>query len=386
MLTARQKQCYDWQGALTLIQGLLPLLLADKLHNVPHGEVTLTGLDPSTLEQLHRHRLTPLLYRQVMRQGLEKYLHHSLLEKLRQDYILALGATALEDQEVLRVIQALNQAGIVSILLKGADLRLRLYGESAVRPMADLDLLISPGHVPRARSILAGLGFTLQSQCTDPRPGFRELFRNELHFSPPPGGPLMVDLHWHLSGVDNFYTLPCQRLEEKAIPWNYQGQPVKVLCPEHALIHSALHTLGEFHGAMQIVDLGRALRTLPLHWPTLREELIRFQCQVPVYLILRGLAPAFPHLIPGAILHDLSGYRPSWAERLVLGHSLGYCTPHFAALYRHRRLHDWVFYVSALLWPRPEYLLAVYGEPDRTRFLRQAIRMLFSSAPSWNPH
>ncbi|MFI5329498.1 MAG: nucleotidyltransferase family protein [Desulfobaccales bacterium] len=381
----RKKQFYDWQEAITLIQGFWPLLLADKLHNVPHGEVILASLDLPTLEQLHHHRLTPLLYREVMRQGLEKHLQHSLLEHLRQDYIVALRATAREDQEVLRVLQALNQAGIGSILLKGADLRIRLYGESAVRPMADLDLLISPGHVSRVKSILEELGLTLQSQCTDPRPGFRELFRNELHFNPPPGGLLLVDLHWHLSGVDNFYTLPFHRLEEMALPWNYQGQPVKVLCPEHALIHSALHTFEEFHGAMQIVDLGRTLRTLPLHWPTLQEELIRFQCQAPVYLILRELAPVFPHLIPGAILHDLSGYRPSWAERLVLNHSLGYFTPHFAALYRHRRLHDWVFYVSALLWPQPEYLLAVYGEPDRARFLRQALRTLFSSAPSWNP-
>ena len=74
MLTARQKQFDDWQGALTLIQGFLPLLLADKLHNVPKGEVTLASLDPPTLEQLRRHRLTPLLYREVMRQGLEKHL------------------------------------------------------------------------------------------------------------------------------------------------------------------------------------------------------------------------------------------------------------------------------------------------------------------------
>ena len=385
MLTIWQKQFDDWQEAVAIIQYFLPLLLGDKLPDAPPGEVAHASLDPPSLDQLRGHQLTPLLYREVMRHGLEKHLNHSLLENLRQDYIMALRATAREDQEIYRVIQALNQAGIAAILLKGADLRMRLYGESAVRPMADLDLLISLEHVARVQSILEGMGLTLQSQCSDPRPGFRELFRNELHFNPPPGGPLLIDLHWHLSAVDNFYTVPFQRLEEMAIPGNFQGQPVKVLCPEHTLIHLALHSFSELHGVKQIIDLCLALHTLPLDWATFKEELIRFKCQAPVYLILRDLAPLFPQTIPAAILKDLSDYRPSWTERLALNHALGYCTQHFAALYRHRRLHDWVFYVSALLWPQPEYLKAVYGEPDRTRFLRQFLKTLFSSDHSWNP-
>jgi hypothetical protein len=385
MLTEWQKQIYDWQGAVSILQYFMPLLLADELHKVSEGEVARASLSPPTLEQLRRHHLTPLLYREVMRHGLGKQLDQSLLGYLRDDYIVALKATASEDQEVFRVIQALNQAGIESILLKGADLRMRLYGESAVRPMADLDLLVSPRQISRATMVLEGLGLALQPQCSDPRPGFRELFRNELHFNPPPGSPLLVDLHWHLSGVDNFYTVPFPRLEQMAIPWSYLGQPVKVLGPEHALIHLALHACSELHGIMQTIDLCLALHTLPLHWPTLKAELIRFKCQAPVYLILRNLNQLFPEIIPAAILYDLSGYRPSWAEKLALHHALGYLTPHFAALYRHRRLPDWIFYVSALLWPQTDYLLAVYGESDRTRFMRQILKTLLSSAHNWEP-
>lgn len=385
MLNMWQKHFYDWQEAVTTIQFFLPLLLTDELQAVSQGEVALASLDHPTLEQLRRHRLTPLLYREVMRHGLKKHLDPSLLEYLRDDYIMALKATASEDQEVFRVVQALNQARVETILLKGADLRMRLYGESAVRPMADLDLLISPGQVPLVTSIFEDLGLALQPQCSDPRPGFRRLFRNELHFNPPPGSPLLVDLHWHLSGVDNFYTLPFQRLEHMAVPWSYQGQPVKVLCPEHALINLALHAFSELHGVMQIIDLCLALHTLPLHWPTLQEELIRFKCQAPVYLIFRDLEQLFPQIIPAAILQDLSGYRPSWAEKLALHHSLGYLTPHFAVLYRHRRLSAWTFYISALLWPQTEYLMAVYGESNRTRFIRQFFKTLFSSAQSWEP-
>ena len=78
-----------------------PCCWRDKLPDAPPGEVAHASLDPPSLDQLRRHRLTPLLYREVMRHGLEKHLNHSLLENLRQDYIMALRATAPEDQEIL---------------------------------------------------------------------------------------------------------------------------------------------------------------------------------------------------------------------------------------------------------------------------------------------
>jgi hypothetical protein len=382
-----QKQFYDWQKIVTIVQHLLPFLLADKHSAPPNAENFLASMGPSTLEMLRHHRLSPLLYREVMRHGLENYLEPSIFANLRNDYFLNLRTAAREEAAILRVVQALMEAGIDIILLKGADLRIRIYGESSVRPMADLDMLISPEQVSRATLILEKLGFSLQSQCSDPRPGFRERFRNELHFAPATPGSLLIDLHWHLSGMDNFYVLPFQRLWEMAIPLSLEGQPLfKVLCPEHALIHLALHSLDELHGGLQIIDLCLALSNLPWQWPDLRREIVHFHCQMPVYLILRELAQIFPEIIPVPIIEELSGYQPSWAEKLVINRSLGYLTPHFAVLYRKRLLGDWLFYLSALLWPRTEYLIDVYGVPNRVHFIRQFLKTLLSSNKSWQPH
>jgi hypothetical protein len=379
MLALWQRQFQDWQKIVTIIQDLLPLLLPDQATESHNIDLAPFDSNSQALEILRDHGLTPLLYRELLRRGLENNLEPATLRNFRNDYIIALKAAAREDQEIFSIIQALTGAGIETILLKGADLRLRLYGESAVRPMADLDLLVAPDQISRIKSILKKLGLTLQSQCADPRPGFRELFRNELHFNPPPGGALLADVHWHLSGVENFYTLPFSRLNQMAIPWNYQGQSVKVLCPEHAIIHLSLHALDGLHSAMQIIDLCLALYTLPLHWPTLKQEVTQLRCQLPVYLILRDLAQLFPQIVPAPILEELSAYVPSWAEKLVLHHSLGYLTRHFAVLYRHHRLRDRLFYLSSLLWPGTDYLNTVYGQPDRFRFLRQSLRTLFSA-------
>ena len=309
------------------------------------------------IESARRQRLTPWLFREVARRGWEGLLSPVSLAALRSDYVRAWREADREQQEIRQVTMALVDAGIETIFLKGADLRLRLYGDEAVRPMADLDLLVSPSQVNRARGVLGSLGFVLQAQCFDPRPGWRGRFRNELHFDPPPGWPLLIDLHWQLDNIFRFYHLPYSRLQEKAIPAEFQGYPVKLLCPEHLVIHLALHTYSEADRVLKIIDLEGAL-SLPLNWPFFLEEVARFHCQRPLYLILLGISRLFPQKVPPFILDRLGQTRPSWVEKLALRGSLGPLTGHAVTLSQHLRFRDWVFYLWGLLCPQAEYLAA----------------------------
>jgi len=234
--------------------------------------------------------------------------------------------------------------------------------------------------------VFMDLGYRLSPEFVDPRPGFRERFRRELHFNPPPGLSLLIDLHWRLEYVGGFHYLPFLQLQDLAVPRDYQGLPVKVLSPEHLLMHLALHAWDEFHGALQIIDFALVLQFLPLDWPRFLTEVDRCRCRAPVYLVLREVSRIFPGSVPVEVLQELAGYCPGWAETLVLRRPLGYFTRHFALLYHQRRLSDWVFYISSLLWPRPQYLAAVYGQPDRLKFLRQFLATLFSAAKTWRPH
>jgi hypothetical protein len=345
---------------------------------------SLKTYDPGVLAELRAQAVSPWVYRRLAGSPQECAVSPQLMRGLRHDYALALKTSARQDRETHLIIQAIAAAGAEVILLKGADLRGRVYGDPAVRPMVDLDILISPRDKARAEAVLEGLGYTLSPQCVDPRPGFRERFRRELHFDPPRGSVLFVDLHWQLDYVDGFYLLPYPRLREAAVPYEYQGVPVRGLSPEHLLTHLALHVWDEFHGALQILDFTLALRLLPPDWPHFLAEVSRFRCPAPVYLVLRKVCQIIPGLVPARVLQELAGYRPTWAESLVLKRRLGYFTRHFAVLYHRRRLKDWAFYVASLLWPRPEYLTQVYGRPDRAAFLRQFLATLFSSKKSWS--
>ncbi len=371
-----------WEENSSILQLILPIIFPN---NSPNAVDALGRIAPSSLKQLRFHQLTPLLYREVTRRGWEKHLDPMILKLLWQDYVLALIRADLEDREVAKIIEVFINAKIEVVLLKGADFRLRLYEESAVRPMCDIDLLIPSHCVPKARWILKELGFKLQQDSLDPRPGFRYRFRNELHFYPPPGMPLLIDLHWQINNAGRFYLLSSQLLKFQDFFWKQQQLSIKVLSPELALIHQCLHQLYEGR-IIQIIDMALILSTLGVDWPVFLAEVKTFGCQAPVYLVLQQMARVFPGLVPRMVLDDLSGYQPTWAEKLFLQHTLGYLTIHLSNLYHHRTLSDWSFYIASVIWPSREYLKNLYGEPNRRLFFRDILYTLFSFAKNWAPH
>ncbi|MDP3182428.1 MAG: nucleotidyltransferase family protein [Desulfobaccales bacterium] len=310
-------------GMPPILKDLLPLMLG-----VFSGEArAILPLSQSPFgEFLRQSRLTPWLYRQVTQHGWEDYLTTDLLKDLRQDYILELMAASRQEQEIYKVIGALVQAGITLILLKGADLRLRLYGDPAVRPMRDLDLLIAFEDLDRAQQALIDLGYRIYPTYKELRPGFRQRAGNAIHYVPPPDSHLLVDLHWEIAVILDFYRLPYAFLRQKAIPLQYQGLPVYVLSPEHTLIHLCLHLYHHFPLVTQTLDLALALVSLPVDWAKFLKEAARFKCQRPVYLMLQEVAPLLPQAPPPEVMASLARYRPSFMERAVLHRRLGSLT------------------------------------------------------------
>jgi hypothetical protein len=61
--------------------------------------------------------------------------------------------------ELGRLLAAFGGRGIEVVLLKGAHTAYEYFPEPGTRPMADLDVLVSPAHLPAARQVLGELGF-----------------------------------------------------------------------------------------------------------------------------------------------------------------------------------------------------------------------------------
>jgi hypothetical protein len=128
-----------------------------------------------------RHRLEPLLYLWgVYPAGRAAYLHG-----------LARGERAL--REGLRLVGALEEAAIPVLPMRGPFAGHRWYGDAGARWFTDLDVLVPPRHVARARAVAGALGYEAR------QPALPDAFYRAVHLHYPlrqRERGLLLDLHW----------------------------------------------------------------------------------------------------------------------------------------------------------------------------------------------
>lgn len=79
------------------------------------------------------------------------------------EYYAAVAQAVNQDHEGKRILQALNDAGLQCIALKGWEMR-SFYPQPMMRQMADLDVLIQPYNYAQVRSTVESLGFVTTSK------------------------------------------------------------------------------------------------------------------------------------------------------------------------------------------------------------------------------
>lgn len=364
---------------------LLPLLIPGPT-KTPGNELweTLAKRDPDFLGELRRDHLTPLLYAEIVRQNRQDLIDPEFLQVLRHDFLCSVQIAAQQERDAFRVIQSLSAAGIDLILLKGADLRLRVYGDPAARPMSDLDLLIHKDQVSLAKTVLTRMDYLCLAVDLGPRPKYWGGFSHELTFMPPQSERLIVQPHWEIRAVSTFYRLPYSLLSQRAIPWDFNGIPVKLLAPEHAVIHQCLHAFSHLHDdilpfykTQHIIDISLALQKLSLDWSQLLDDAAVLRTKAPLYQVIREISRLLPHVIPLSVLSSLSDYHPRVVERIALNWRLKGVTKAFALL-NHHSPGEWLLFLFSNLWPDPAYLVSQFGKPDRAKYLWQLLKKFFS--------
>ena len=98
------------------------------------------------------------------------------------------------------VLKAFREAGIEVVVLKGAHLAELVYEEVALRPMADVDLLVRPAGLHDATRLLRSLGYEQATAGPAAAPRHQEAIRENMEVDPfrKPGG-LLLDLHYAIA-------------------------------------------------------------------------------------------------------------------------------------------------------------------------------------------
>jgi hypothetical protein len=207
---------------------LLLACIRDDPAEVLEERLEATGPDAAELLRLARyHRGTSLLYLCLQKHGLQDALAPEASGHLEGAHLTLAARQTRMISVALEIIQALGQAGIRCLPLKGTALIAAAWPEYMPRDMWDLDLLVSPEDSEPAATALRELGFV-----TD-----EESFRH-CPWSPHPvkasRGDVGLDLHTAPWGSEAMEPLGpnVEELWARSRPGMLLDQPVPVPSPE----------------------------------------------------------------------------------------------------------------------------------------------------------
>ncbi len=184
--------------------------------------------------------------------------------------MIAAGANLAIQATTVEIVQALANAGVRSITLKGPLLTRELYADNAARSSTDVDLLVPPGAFETAEALFSKMAYELLSH---PIPHDRPL--NAHSWRTPRG--IHIDLHRNLIGMRATAEEVWQVLSMETETVILDDGQVEVLARGACALHVALHAAQ--HGirySKALADLEQALKVLPTpSWRRAAELAIR---------------------------------------------------------------------------------------------------------------
>lgn len=167
----------------------------DRIRDIAKGDVDWAGF----VRLIPRHRVGGLVFNAMKRSALETphEVRGSLAKQAQQIARRSIALTA----ETLRLQGAFDDAGIPSLVLKGAPLAQVAYGSQALKQGRDVDIAVSPARAADAFRVLEDFGYRLVLPARELSEAQRRVvvrFGNEAEFVHA-HNQLRVDLHWQLA-------------------------------------------------------------------------------------------------------------------------------------------------------------------------------------------
>ncbi len=299
------------------------------------------------IESAEENAVGPLLYASLKKLGREHELPAGSIERLRVSYLRSDTANWLALDELQSLLAAFGAEQIPVVLLKGGALATTLYPESGLRPMSDLDLLISRAQLEQVEKILNDRGYGSPVELSE---GFGPQLTNYRAFERGGKNPAHVEIHWHLFKSPYY----CQRVPIEWF-WDHTAEitidkqhlshlhcnaasavqvlRAKLKDPErsergsnlrarafnreaqflHLAAHFALH-----HRAERLVwsyDLALMLAGAEMDWGILLDAAERFGLVPSLRLAVTRVQDIWGVSVPPIVLERLNASRVGWRDR-----------------------------------------------------------------------
>jgi hypothetical protein len=280
------------------------------------------------------HGVAPLLCAKLTA---APWLDETVKSWLSEQYHFNKLRLAKMHSELKEILAIFSQHQIPLIPLKGSLLSTAYYADAALRPMADLDLLIRPADFALASQLLAQLGYgqdVVHWKHTEfSKSDNRRVVSTE---SEHPDNPRKLEIHLHCR--ENFGGPVVDLTEtmwQQAVPDRLLGEPAWLLKPEalwlHLLVHATYHMWQGKGRLIHLMDL--ALLTPELSDPLPLLNSVEARYTYPALVLLKKYFPASLDDSLLASQHNLvsTAFR-QWADSLDLVNT-SYLNPKSPGLY-----------------------------------------------------
>lgn len=299
----------------------------------------------------------PLLHTVIAGSGSK--VPDSVRQALGNSYRHAAQAAGTAYAQLADVLRALHAHGVSVVLLKGAALARFTYGDAALRPFADLDLLVRSDQVEAAHQALRSAGYAIVGEAPSPTD---LAWRHARAYFDPAGsqggrGPegagaraaarIPVDLHWRLAG----YPLMLEtepNLFALAVPVAIECDRALIPSSTAMLVALAIHfTRDVWYGKPRmryVRDVAEVVRRHAIDWESLREAVRRVPLvRTPVFLVLSAAKSLLGASISDEMLGTLWPRAHGPLERYLL-HRTSRC------LLRQDRPHEAFLQIALMRW------------------------------------
>lgn len=252
-----------------------------------------------------RSRMAPLLYHTLKPQLADLPQAEGIREKLRQAYYTSAARNMRLYRQLLDIVTLFSEEGVPVVLLKGSHLAELVYGNLALRPMSDMDLLVKPGDLQRANRLLKGEGYS--SSELHQGNSFEHLapYRRK--------GAVSIEIHHQITEPPFSRRFNIEDLWKRARRETIEGVNVLTLAPEDLILHLSAHVSihhGFSFGIIPYIDIARAVDyySNELDWKLLWQRAETWGMQRSLYLVLaladKMVGLSIPGFITGKMADD----------------------------------------------------------------------------------
>jgi Uncharacterised nucleotidyltransferase len=211
-----------------------------------------------------RHGVQCLLHQSLSR--VSAAVAESAMRSLQAIYQVNLHKSLFLARELIRIVDHLRSAGAEVLPYKGPALAETYYGDIALRPAGDIDLLIQEADLSRIREAVKQLGYIPHWSYSPSQERAFVKSGYECAFDGPAGANLL-EVQWDLQPKFYAVDFDMKGLFARAITTSVAGYSIKTPSPEDQLLILALHASKHvWSRIIWLCDLSRVMHLRDLDW------------------------------------------------------------------------------------------------------------------------